>query len=146
MQWKFDTRDVNSREILFSGLKAQIPGLVQVSIWTFVIRLAKQWQLVRPGSIATGWFADPATGGGGGGAATADKPRQRATTPAAVTVAQSRVAGGCSQVAGEALWQWSPSEGVSTAVVHYSAIWLQFQGLNDGRRCVSGHRTRQVDF
>jgi len=44
--------DVNSGEISFPGLEAQIPGLVQVSIWTIVIRLAKQWQRVRPGSVA----------------------------------------------------------------------------------------------
>jgi len=37
-------KDVNSREISFPRLEAQIPRLIRVSIWTVVIRLAKQWQ------------------------------------------------------------------------------------------------------
>jgi len=47
-----ESRDVNSLEISFSGLKAQILGLIRVSIWTTVIKLAKQRQRVRPGSVA----------------------------------------------------------------------------------------------
>jgi len=35
---------VNSWEISLLGLEARIPGLVRVSVWTVVIRLAKQWQ------------------------------------------------------------------------------------------------------
>jgi len=48
------TKNVKCWEISFPGLKAQIPGLVRVSIWTVVIRLAKQWQQVCPGYFVTG--------------------------------------------------------------------------------------------
>ena len=37
-------RDVNSWEISLTGIEAQIPGLIRVSIWTVVIRFAKRWQ------------------------------------------------------------------------------------------------------
>jgi len=50
-------RDDNSKEVLFPRLKAQIPGLVRVSIWTVVIRLAQQ--RVRQGSLrAASGFID----------------------------------------------------------------------------------------
>ena len=52
-------RDVNSQEISFPGLEALISGLVRVSVWTVVIRLAKQWQQVRRGSVACWWIRRP---------------------------------------------------------------------------------------
>ena len=52
-------RGVNSQEISFPGLEALIPGLVRVSVWTVVIRLAKQWQQVRRGSVARWWIRRP---------------------------------------------------------------------------------------
>jgi len=45
----FFSRDVNSQEISFPGLKAQIPGLIRVSISTVVIGLANQQQWVVKG-------------------------------------------------------------------------------------------------
>ena len=42
-------RHVNSREVSFPVLEAQIPGLAQVSIWTVVIRLVNQQQQVVKG-------------------------------------------------------------------------------------------------
>jgi len=69
-------RDVNSWDP-----KAQIPGLVWVSIWTVFIRLAKQWQRVHGGPSPAGGFTDPATGCVG---------RKKALPPAAL--APSRAA------------------------------------------------------
>jgi len=52
----FPSRDLNSREISFPGLEAQIPGLVQVSIWTVVIRLANRQQRVVKGLSPGGGY------------------------------------------------------------------------------------------
>ena len=83
-------RGVNSREISFPGLKAQIPGLVSASIWTVVIRLAKQWQRVCQGLAATaGRLADPT----GPTAAAAPRRSQVGSGdhPAAATMVLSQV-------------------------------------------------------
>jgi len=123
-------RDVSSREISFPGHKAQIPGVVRVSIWTVVIRLAKQWQGVHPRSVACRqWICTPRH----------QRQRRRdgrrmaaVTTAAMAALARSKVAGsppGHSRVAEEASWRWSRGEGASTAVMHLSAIRLQLQLL-----------------
>jgi len=63
-----DIRDANSWQISFLGLEAQIQGLVWVSIWTVVIRLAKQWQRLSTSRLRG--FTDNATGSGGAALAT----------------------------------------------------------------------------